>query len=288
MTQPTGPDDVTELDLQPQPTSLRRPSRWPWVMGLLLLVGAAVGLFLVIRPEEAPAPALVADAGPPPAPPAVDSGPAPSLLEGDAVLRRQLDALGAPPALLSWLEGDGVLRRLVAAVNLIAEGQSPRAMLTFFPVTGPFQVRELVGPPPPRPKKGPPPPRPVRSFIARASFQRYEGVAAALGAVDAAAAGRLYGELRPFLDAAYGEIGRPGTHFDDALAHALGVLLSVRWPGEDLELKPSGAVWAYLDPALEALSPAQKHLLRMGPVHGGSVQRQLRAFAQGAGLTPAP
>jgi hypothetical protein len=277
------PDDETELDLQPS-TSLKRPARWPWVVGILLLLGTPVALYFATREAPAPPPVAVVDAGAPPAP--VDAGPARSLVAGDALLRKLLGALGAPAALLSWLEGDDVLRRLVAAVNLIAEGQSPRAMLAFFPVTGPFQAREVLGPPLPRPKKGPPPPRPVRYFIARASYQRYEGVAAALGAVDTAGAGKVYGELRPFLEAAYEEIGRPGTHFDDALGRALGVLLAVRWPGVEVELQPRGAVWILADPALEALSPAQKHLLRMGPVHGLAVQRQLRAFAQAAGIAP--
>jgi Protein of unknown function (DUF3014) len=280
-----GPDDLTQRDLPPS-TSLKRPARWPWVVGLLLLLALPAGLYLAThRPEAEPAVQQL-DAGATALSAAEDAGPARSLVDGAALLRRLLGALGAPPALLSWLEGDDLLRRLVAAVNLIAEGQSPRAMLTFLPVEGGFQARELLGPMPPRPRKGPPPPRPVRYFIAQASFQRYEGVAAALGAVDATAAGGVYGELRPFLDAAYAEIGRPGTHFDDALARALGQLLAVRFPAGDLELQARGAVWILADPTLEALAPAQKHLLRMGPQYGGAVQRQLRAFAQGAGIVP--
>lgn len=279
---PAGPDDRTELDHPPPPTSFRRPSRWPWVVGALLLLGTPLALYLATREPAPPPPPPVVDAGPP-APP-VDAGPPRSLPEGDALLRKLLASLGAPAALLSWLEGDDVLRRLVAAVNLIAEGQSPRPMLTFFPVKGAFQAREVLGPLPPRPKKGPPPPRPARYFVARASYQRYEGVSAALDALDAAAAGRVYGDLRPFLDAAYREIGRPDTHFDDVLVKAAGVLLAVRWPPGEVELTPSGAVWLYADPALEALAPAQKHLLRMGPAYGGTVQKQLRAFLAAAGL----
>jgi hypothetical protein len=279
-----GPDDETQLDHLPPTTSLRRPSRWPWVVGLVLLLATPVGLYLALRDPAVPPAA--ADAGAPLPSPGepVDSGPARSLAEGDAALRALLSRLGAPAAFLSWLEGDDLLRRLVAAVNLIAEGQSPRPMLTFLPVNGPFQAREVVGQAPPRRKGKPPPPRPVTYFIAAASFQRYEGVAAALDAVDATGAGKAYGELRPSLDAAFGEIGRPGARFDDVLGRALTSLLAVRWPAEDLELKPRGAVWIYADPALEALSPAQKHLLRMGPTYGGTVQRQLRAFAQAAGL----
>lgn len=253
------------------------------MVGLLLLLAAPVALYLATR-EPAAAQVAVVDAGPPPPPPAVDAGPSLPLPEGDALLKRLLGSLGAPAALLSWLEGDDVLRRLVAAVNLIAEGQSPRPMLTFFPVKGPFQAREVPGPPPVKPKKGPPPPRASRYFVARASYQRYEGVAAALDAVDATGAGKVYGELRPFLDAAYREIGRPDTHFDDVLVKAAGVLLAVRWPAGEVELTPSGAVWLYADPALEALAPAQKHLVRMGPAYGGTVQKQLRAFLAAAGL----
>jgi hypothetical protein len=52
-------------------------------------------------------------------------------------------------------------------------------------------------------------------------------------------------------------------------------------------LRATSVTFQFADPELEALSPAQKHLLRMGPHNMRLVQTKLRAFARAAGLTQA-
>ena len=44
-----------------------------------------------------------------------------------------------------------------------------------------------------------------------------------------------------------------------------------------------GATWAFADPALEALDPAQKHLLRMGPDNAARVIATLTRVRQRLG-----
>jgi hypothetical protein len=49
-------------------------------------------------------------------------------------------------------------------------------------------------------------------------------------------------------------------------------------------LRPRGAIYLYADASLEALSPVEKQLLRLGPEQMTSVQTWLRRFEAAAGL----
>ena len=56
-------------------------------------------------------------------------------------------------------------------------------------------------------------------------------------------------------------------------------LLKVPVVQGEVELAPSGIVYAFVEPRLEEMSAAQKHLLRMGPQNVQAVQRKLREIA---------
>ena len=51
-----------------------------------------------------------------------------------------------------------------------------------------------------------------------------------------------------------------------------------------VELVPAVRSYHFADPALEALSPAQKQLLRLGPGNARRVQAKLRELAPALGL----
>jgi hypothetical protein len=56
-------------------------------------------------------------------------------------------------------------------------------------------------------------------------------------------------------------------------------LLDTPVPSDPIAVVPGkGATYAYKDPALEALAPIQKQLLRMGPDNVRRVQARLRAI----------
>ena len=86
---------------------------------------------------------------------------------------------------------------------------------------------------------------------------------------------------------AFDELGYVNLSFDDRLARALGRLVDVPVQEGDVMLRATSVTFQFADPELEALSPAQKHMLRMGPHNMRLVQTKLRAFARAAGLTQA-
>lgn len=235
------------------------------LFGVLALVASYFGL----RRSEPPP---VADLGPvdaglavaPPAAPAV------SLPESDGRVRELAGRLSSEPEFAKWLQEQDLVRRITAAVNNIAEGASPRTVLGFLAPAGGFQVAEVRG----------------KAAIAPESFARYDTVARVFGSIDAQLAGSVYRELKPLIDQAHSEIAPPGTTFDQTFSQAIQHLLSVPVPQEPMEVRAEGALYMFASPELEKLTPAQKHLLRMGPQHMQTVQAKLRELQGALGLPP--
>lgn len=270
------------------PTRGGPPDKGHWMAPgvlMLLLVGGIGGVWwwssqgqeTVVpppRPEAVPSPRAEA-----PAKPA-------SIEEGNALLAKAAHGIPNTAKLRQLLVREGMLGILVAAVTMVAEGATPAPMLTFLGPVGRFTVIEK--PEAIRGRKGrshaPRGEKKVHLFVSPASYARYDAPTALLTAMEPTAAAKKYRELRPYLDAAYKVIGMPGTEFEGVLTGAIQRLVSVKLQHGPVELERHAVLYRYKDPALEALTPAEKQLLRMGPKNGEIVQRYLRAFSQAAGL----
>ena len=233
------------------------------LLALVILAAAGAALWWWKRSLESQGVAPIVQSKPaveaPPAPPP----PAVAMTDGDTLLRQLGARLSSAPELAKWLAEADIVRRLVAAVNLIAEGNSPRPVLGFLGPAGKFEVQ-----------KG------RKSLRASPqSYARYDTVARVLTSVDAAAAGNVYGQMKPYLDAAFAEIGRSGKSFDGTLRAAIAKLEATPIPSTEPELEAKGSVgYGYVDPKLEELSAAQKHLLRMGSANARAIQTWLKKF----------
>jgi hypothetical protein len=174
-----------------------------------------------------------------------------------------LESLSSDPEYARWLQVGGLIDRIAAAVAIVAEGESPREPLSFLAPQGAFTVDE----------------RARGTFIASVSYARYDGVARVFSSLDTEAVSRIYPTVRPALSAAYATLAPSGARFDHALQRAIQQMLAVPVVRGEVEVVPRGAVWAYKDASLEALSPAQKHLLRMGPKNVARIQDKLRELS---------
>jgi hypothetical protein len=226
-------------------------------MALLVVGGVALWNWRQSLQTEKPGP--VAESKPVPQAPAA-SPPTASIAEGEQLVRRRGGELSSAKELTAWLSEPDILRRLVAAVNLIAEGNSPRPVLGFLIPVGNFEAHR----------------RNNQLLATPASYARYDAVVQVLTSIDTDAAARTYSELKPYLDAAYYAIGRPGKSFDDLFQAARAKLLATPIPDAQPALEERGALYLYKDASLEELSPAQKQLLRIGPANARAVQGWLK------------
>jgi hypothetical protein len=189
-----------------------------------------------------------------------------SLAEGDALLREHASRASKSAELAAWLSAPDIVQRIAAAVRLIAQGRSPRPVLSFLEIEGDFRVigdRELDP----------------------ASYKRYDRLTEIFTTVDAAFLGRGYRGMRPYFESAYSQVAQPGERFDGVLIAAIGKLTAVKVPEGRIELVPRGAIYLFKDPALESLSEVEKHLIRMGPRNARAIQDSLRQFASAAELS---
>lgn len=190
----------------------------------------------------------------------------PALDESDGFVRAWLEVRAAQ-VWTAWRVREDLVRLAAVLLEYAARGQVPRRSLSFITV-GRFEVRE----------EG------ERIFIQPRSYARYDAVvetALALPAEDAAA---LFALLEPLLAAAVRELDAsapsPRALLERAVDHVLATPVLI----DPVALSRQAVRYEFADPALEALAPLQKQLLRTGPANVGKAQQYARRLR--AALTP--
>jgi hypothetical protein len=250
-------------------------------MGLVVVVIAILALayFLFLAPQAGKKEAALPETSSLPAPPSAapvtaaenDANIAPLELDldrSDGAVREMVAAEEIPAAMKGWLQQKEIVRTVVAAVDSIARGESPAAQLPFLAPAAKFSASEKNG----------------TFFIDPRSFRRYDPLVNAFTAIPDKTWIMWYRKLRPTLEKAFAELGYPGITFAQRLRQAIEQLIQAPLPRENAVLEKKIICYAYADAGLENLSPAQKHLLRLGPENAARIQGKLRALA--AALSP--
>jgi hypothetical protein len=265
---------------EPAPPPDEPASASPWLAGVIALLVVAVGgaAFWLLWKRRVPPPApAAASSMPRPAPASSQNplGPAaapidlPPLDLTDPLVRDLVGRLSSAPAVASWLATDGLIRNFVVSVENVTEGRSPARHLRRLAPTAEFRVTR----------------RGAALAIDPRSYDRYNGLADAVASLDVAGLATLYSTLKPRLVDAYKELGHPEGDIDSAVRQAIRqVLETPDVPGDAVVVAP-GVNYRYADPALEALSPAQKQLLRMGPRNTRIILGKLREVAVALGMS---
>ncbi len=191
-----------------------------------------------------------------------------SLDESDGLVRKLAGELSSHPKLAMWLMSEELIRKFVAAVDNIANGQSPVPQIDFFKPDGDFRVVDEAG----------------EFFIDPESYKRYDLVAEVFASLDPKGCVTLYKQLKPAIQDAYRDLGYPDTDFDGTLKKAIMELLKVPVVKNDIHLEKKVVTYTMVDTDLESLSSAQKNLLRMGPENVRVIQGQLRSMSQSLGF----
>lgn len=269
----------------PRWTSRRRASAdgVPWlpvVLVAVVLAGGAWWWFGLRDRDEAPDPdpATPVAATPPTDTGAVSTAPPepldlPSLSESDRVVRSVVQTLSRHPRWAEWLVTDDLARRFVGSVAAVAAGLDPRARVPFLAPEGEFAVRSEGG----------------VTRVDPASWRRYDPLVEAFVSFDTPSAVRLYQQLAPLFDEAHRELGFPEGTFGATLATAIDNVLAVEVPDAPPAVELDVKTYLFVDPELEASSPATRQVMRLGPDNAREVQAKLRELRRGleaAGAIP--
>ena len=239
------------------------------VVLLLVVSGGVVLLTGVWPPEEAqpkppipvvaPAPVPVAvepeieeptTPEPPPPPPVPVEEPLPRLEESDDAVR---DALGDIPlgaAGQQYLIPGNIIERSASVVYLMAQGDVPYKLLPVSRPKAAFPISDDG----------------TRVVTDPAGFERYDALTQWLQSLDLASLLSSLEWFIPLFREAWSYYGEDPAAFDMAVVMTLDLIITT--PELDLSearLIRKEAVWIFEDPAIEALAPIQKQVLRMGP-----------------------
>ncbi|MFH1763502.1 MAG: DUF3014 domain-containing protein [Gemmatimonadota bacterium] len=188
----------------------------------------------------------------------------PAVGASDAVVRTLVAGVSSHPQLAGWLITDDLIRRFVEAVVDISRGSSPLPALEVLIPEEPFSV-EAAG---------------NRIFMSPMSQRRYDLLGEVFAGVDAGRAAETYRRLLPLFREAYRELGVPEGNFEEVLARAVQNLLAAEVPAGALEVRDAVGRYVYVDPRFESLTPAQKHMLRLGPANARRVQGKVREISE--------
>lgn len=275
--------DLRTTDAAGEPVELmppKRPTPRLIVIGLLVF-GVGLAIYFIFSRTSAPVDDQAA-APPVVQPTAAPLGAAgepidvPALDESDSLVRELVGKLSSHPGVAAWLATDGLVRNFTVVVANIAEGRTPAGHLRRVAPSGSFRIIE----------------RNEGLFIDPRSYARYDRIADAVASIDAAGSARLYSTLKPRIEEAYRDLGVQEASFDRTLERAIVSLLATPIPDGPVDVTPRGIGYGYADPAIESVTAAQKHLLRMGPRNARMIQRKIREIALELGMAaerlPAP
>ncbi|HEY8518838.1 MAG TPA: DUF3014 domain-containing protein [Gammaproteobacteria bacterium] len=257
-----------------------RESMWFWAVALVLVFGALLaGTYLYQHrgaeadagaPPSQPLAASPAPAGAPPggpvAPPSARVAPEPEpppeplppLDESDEEVLGFLSVfLGEEAA--RFVVPERIVRNAVVTIDNLAREKVAPQQRPIRPTPGELLVEGSDEAP----------------VLSGQNFARYEPVVRLFTAADTKTMVALYRRLYPLFRQAYDDLGLSGS-FNTRLLEVIEHLLATPEVEGPIRLERPGVLYKYADPALEALTPGQKLLIRMGPDNARAVKQKLR------------
>ncbi|WP_372767861.1 DUF3014 domain-containing protein [Pseudoalteromonas sp.] len=181
----------------------------------------------------------------------------PELDDSDALVKQSLaDVLSFN--MLKLIINEDLIRRAVVYTENLAEGKLAKKHQVFVAPLESFSVNDGA-----------------IITINPKSFKRYDAYVSLLTKLPDAQIIELLNEHKPLINDAYDEIGLSEYQFEQRLALAISHLLQTPEVPLDTPLISQSVSYKYAVPEYEALSDAQKQLLRLGPDNIRKVKTKL-------------
>jgi hypothetical protein len=208
------------------------------------------------EPEQTPVPETKPESAPEPARP-----PLPSLQESDATVRDALADVPLGTAGQQFLLPSNIIERTTSVVYLLAEGEVPYKLLPIARPKAAFPITDDG----------------LQVTADPEGHARYDAFAVWIQSLDIESLLAAVDWLLPLFREAWSFYGESESSFDQAVLYALDLIIyTPEVETSDARLFRKEAVWLYEDPALEALPPIQKQLLRMGSANASAIKAKAR------------
>ena len=185
----------------------------------------------------------------------------PALNESTPTVLQTLDASGVA---IQPLKSSQLVRDAVVIIDNLRNGMLVSDRTIVQRPDGRFSVIEIDG----------------DLYIDEQSYQRYDALVDWFVSLDEQALLQNYQLFKPLLQEAYAEIGYPNNNVTTALVEAINQLLATPIPETLVAVKDDEVMYTFANDEYEALPPAQKQLLRMGPDNITRLKAKLVAIKQ--------
>ncbi len=208
-----------------------------------------------------PTPSVEPEPEPEPVPEVVPELPAPpTLSEANGQLTSGLWTFSPSPLVATFVRAPNLIERLVAIIDNLRQGFVPYKLL---PVGRPEASFSFID-------DG------LGVTINPKSFDRYDGLTQLISDIDTHALVSAYTAFEVAANEAWDTLGYEAPKLESAILGALEAIMLAPETDLDARLYKVEANWVYEDPALEALAPLEKQLMRMGPTNSERVKEKAR------------
>jgi hypothetical protein len=215
-----------------------------------------------IAPESAPTVVTSAPAieHPVPVSSAPSSAPALALDQSDQTFHAALTAVPGAESLGKLLVPDNIIRHIVVTIDNMSKKKVAVNQRPIKPTSGQFMTLSNGD----------------QLTINPENYARYQPFMEVVKAVDIDKTVQLYYHFYPLFQSAFDDLGYQDAYFNDHLIALIDHLLQTPDVTGPVALTQPNVMYLYADPALEALSPGQKTLIRMGPANETVIKARLR------------
>lgn len=187
----------------------------------------------------------------------------PSIKESDDFIDAELTELSSE--LANWLKTDEQIRKIILIINDFSQGQRIHKHMRWLSLDKPFIAEEDT----------------QGLYLPSKNYQRYNALAEAIDSVNAHDILALYQKVRPLCQEVFAQFGYPDNYrLEDLIKKAGSEILSAPVVETRIALVKPSVLYQFADKDMEALSPVQKQMLRMGPQNTRIIQNKLRLFIE--------
>jgi hypothetical protein len=189
-----------------------------------------------------------------------DSKPVPALNESDQSFHAALTSVPGAQALEKLLVPDNIIRNIVVTVDNLSKKKVAVDKRPVMATSGQFMVLGTGD----------------QLSINPENYARYRPFMEVVKSVDTEKLVQLYFHFYPLFQSAFDDLGYQNAYFNDHAIAQIDHLLATPDVTGSVALVQPNVMYRYADPALEALSPGQKTLIRMGPANEALIKARLR------------
>lgn len=186
----------------------------------------------------------------------------PGIDNSDDFIRDRLLLINSKPEFSTWVKTDDLVRRTASYFDGLSNGVILSKILPLTPPEGKFATHKSDG----------------SIWLNAGNYERYDRTINAIANTDMASIAKMFHFSRPLLEAAFSEMGYNPRQMDGIVLQAIDMVLATPIIIEPIKLTRESVIYKFADPALEALPPIQKQLLRTGPENTKHLQQQATAL----------